>query len=195
MHATTTGKTHTGQMNSLALARGQWCGRLVGTSRCWRSPHPSPPAITLFQRRTLAQSVKQSTTQEGTKPKPKASTSLRRAAAESLPIRSNRTPTRSDIQPIVTLATAERYNLLSIKEHLPPSARHLHESWWVPKWGESGKEGEIFIFGNGSFVCWGLDEEQARKFAWKHLRKPNVEVLPLREPETEDLEFVTDPEE
>lgn len=149
----------------------------------------------LFQRRGLAQSTKQIPTQDGSKPKPTASTTLRRAAAESLPIRSNRTPTRSDIQPIVTLATAERYNILSMKDHLPPSARSLHESWWIPKWGENGKEGEIFIFGNGSFVCWGLDEEQAKSFARKHLRKPSVEILPLREPETEDLEFVTDPEE
>ena len=181
-------------MSSLAAARGQWCRRLVGPSRCWRSSYPSP-SVTLFQHRGLAQSTNQNPTPEGTKPKPKASTTLRRAAAESLPIRSNRTPTRSDIQPIVTLATAERYNLLSIAGHLPHSARRLHEAWWIPRWGESGREGEIFVFGNGSFVCWGLDEEQARKFARRHLRKPDVEVLPMREPETEDLEFVTDPEE
>ncbi|TFY60448.1 hypothetical protein EVJ58_g5151 [Rhodofomes roseus] len=147
--------------------------------------------------RGVAQAARQTPSQEGfkPKPKPKASTSLRRTAAASLPIRSNRTPTRSDIQPIITLATAERYDLRSISRYLPPSAKLLHESWWIPSWGEDGKEGEIFIFGNGSFVAWGLEEEQAKKFAAKFLRKPDIEISPLREPETEDLEFVTDSEE
>ncbi|KZT73697.1 hypothetical protein DAEQUDRAFT_684056 [Daedalea quercina L-15889] len=179
-------------MNSLAATRTQWCRRLVGAPRCWPS---LPPSVILLQRRGIAQSGEESSAKKDQKPKPKASTTLRRAAAASLPIRSKRTPTRSDIQPIFTLATAERYNLLGIRDHLPSSAKLLHESWWIPKWGETGKEGEIFIFGNGSFVCWGLDEEQAKKFAWNFLRKPHVEVSPLREPETEDLDFVTDPEE
>ncbi|CCM01385.1 uncharacterized protein FIBRA_03436 [Fibroporia radiculosa] len=128
-------------------------------------------------------------------PKPKASTPLRRSASASLPIRSNPTPTRSDIQPVFTLATAERYLLPNLKDRLPSSAKLLHESWWIPRWTEDGRDGEIFIFGNGSFVCWGLGEDQARKFAQKVLAKSNAEVAPLLEPETEDLEFVTDPEE
>lgn len=128
-------------------------------------------------------------------PKPKASTPLRRAAAASLPIRANPTPTRSPIQPIFTLSTAERYILPRLRGHLPPSAQLLHEAWWVPKWGANGKEGEVFIFGNGSFVCWGLGEEEAGKFAKEVLRKAKVEIGALKEPETEDLEFVTDPSE
>ncbi|KAH9917039.1 uncharacterized protein B0H18DRAFT_884224 [Fomitopsis serialis] len=179
-------------MSSLGIARAQLRRSPLGRSQCWRTP---PPSVLFFQCRGVAQAAKQDAAQDSPKPKPKASTSLRRTAAASLPIRSNRTPTRSDIQPIITLATAERYNLHGIAGRLPPSAKLLHESWWIPKWGEDGKQGEVFIFGNGSFVCWGLEEAQARKFASEFLRKPVVEVAPLREPETEDLEFVTDPEE
>jgi uncharacterized Rmd1/YagE family protein len=81
-----------------------------------------------------------------------------------------------------------------LRARLPPMSQTLHESWWVPKWGDSGKEGEIFIFANGSFVCWGLEEKDARKFAAEVI-KPDVEIAPLNEPETEELEFVTDPTE
>ena len=128
-------------------------------------------------------------------PKPKASTPLRRTASASLPIRSNPTPTRSSIQPVFTLTTAERYALPRLRGRLPPSSQALHDSWWVPKWSANGKEGEVFVFGNGSFVCWGLGEEEAQLFAKKVIAKGKVEIGPLQEPETEDLEFVTDPSE
>lgn len=50
------------------------------------------------------------------------------------------------------------------------------------------------MFANGSFVCWGLGEEDARRFAVEVIgRAPGIEVDPLKEPETEELEFVTDP--
>jgi len=55
--------------------------------------------------------------------------------------------------------------------------------------------GEVFVFANGSFVCWGLGEAEARKFAAEVLAKAGVEVERLSEFETEDLEFVTDPSE
>lgn len=71
----------------------------------------------------------------------------------------------------------------------------LQEAWWVPKWSANGKDGEVFIFGNGSIVCWGLGEAEARQFAAEVLAKSNAEVQRLADPETEDLEFVTDPAE
>ncbi|KZP23799.1 hypothetical protein FIBSPDRAFT_918987 [Athelia psychrophila] len=129
------------------------------------------------------------------KPKPKASTPLRRTASKSLPIRSNPTPTRGDIQTVFTLATAERYVLPALRGSLPPQSQKLHESWWVPRWGENGKEGEVFVFSNGSFVTWGLAEADARRFADTVLSKPGFQIGSLREPETEELEFVTDPTE
>ncbi|KAK7050989.1 hypothetical protein VNI00_005101 [Paramarasmius palmivorus] len=132
------------------------------------------------------------------KSKPKAKTPLRRSASASLPIRSNPTPTRSDIQPVFTLATSQRYLLSRLRGHPnpPPNSRILHESWWVPYWGPDGKKGEVFVFGNGSFVCWGLEEEDAQKFANDVLgRVPGFQVAPLKVAETEELEFVTDPEE
>lgn len=128
-------------------------------------------------------------------PKPKASTPLRRAASASLTIRSNPTPTRSTIQPVFTLTTAERFILPRLRAHLPASAHVLQEAWWVPKWSANGKDGEVFIFGNGSIVCWGLGEAEAHQFAAEVLAKSNAEVRRLADPETEDLEFVTDPTE
>ncbi|PPQ69809.1 hypothetical protein CVT25_009746 [Psilocybe cyanescens] len=130
------------------------------------------------------------------KAKPKATTPLRRSASDSLPIRSNPTPTRGVIQPVTTLATAERYILSRLRFHpeLPARSQALHESWWIPKWGETGKEGEIFVFSNGSIVCWGLGETEAKSFVTEVIdRAKGIEVSPLGEPETEELEFVVDP--
>jgi len=66
----------------------------------------------------------------------------------------------------------------------------------VPKWSsEQGREGEVFIFSNGSFVCWGLSEDDARRFRRDVLTPARAEVGSLVEPETEELEFATDPSE
>ena len=127
--------------------------------------------------------------------KPKAHTPLRRTASESLAIRANPKPTRSEIQPIFTLATSERYLLTRLRTRLPPTARPLHDAYWVPKWSGEGREGEVFIFSNGSFVCWGLSEEDAVRFRRDVLHPAGAEVGPLAGPETEELEFVTDPSE
>ena len=130
------------------------------------------------------------------KAKPKSTTPLRRSASASLPIRSNPTPTRGDIQPIFTLATAERYLLSRLRSHpdLPARSQALHESWWIPKWGTEGKEGEVFVFSNGSIVCWGLCEADAKRFAEEVIdRSRGMEVARLNEAETEELEFVVDP--
>ena len=51
------------------------------------------------------------------------------------------------------------------------------------------------MFENGSVVCWGLDEDDARSFAKKYIDRKQVEVEHLKEPESEDVEFVTDPNE
>lgn len=126
---------------------------------------------------------------ETPKHKPKASTPLRRSASASIPIRSNPTPTRSSIRPVITLATAERYLLSRLRSRLP-DAQTLHDAWWVPHWGNGG---EIFVFSNGSFVCWGLGEGEAQQFA-REVLAPS-EVGRLKDPETEELEFVTDPTE
>jgi len=130
------------------------------------------------------------------KSKPKESTPLRRSASASLPIRSNPTPTRGVIQPVFTLATAERYLLSRLRTlpDLPPLSQALHESWWIPRWGVQGREGEIFVFSNGSIVCWGLDETDAKRFATEVIgRAKGMQVSPLKEVETEELEFVVDP--
>ncbi|KAF8501231.1 hypothetical protein BU17DRAFT_78426 [Hysterangium stoloniferum] len=132
------------------------------------------------------------------KPKPKATTSLRRAASASLPIRVNPTPTRGSIQPVFTMTTAERYGLqhLFSSPALPTTARTFQEACWIPKWGRPGKEGEVFVFSNGSFVCWGLGEHEAERFKKEVLQSVSgIEIAPLKEDETEDLEYVTDPKE
>ncbi|KAG9224832.1 hypothetical protein PTI98_009976 [Pleurotus ostreatus] len=155
--------------------------------------------------------------EEPSKPKPKATTPLRRSASASLAIRSNPTPTRGDIQPVFTLATAERFlfSRLCTSPALPSSARILKESLYIPSWptthqnsgpdnrgtftsklSPSASKGEIFIFSNGSFVCWGLGEAEARRFASEVIEKSTgAQIAPLRDHETEELEFVTDPSE
>ncbi|EAU85397.2 cytoplasmic protein [Coprinopsis cinerea okayama7 len=133
------------------------------------------------------------------KPKPKEVTPLRRSASESLAFRTNPTPTRSPIQPVFTFATSERYILSRLRSHpdLPPRAQALHEAWWVPKWvGNNGQVGEVFVFSNGSFVSWGLDEVEVRRFAKQIIdRTAGMSVARLKEEETEELEFVVDPSE
>jgi required for meiotic nuclear division protein 1 len=134
--------------------------------------------------------------QDPPKPKPTAATTLRRSALQSMPIRTNPTPTRGDIHPVFTLATAERFLLSRLRSHpnLPPRSQALFDAWWIPRWGKPGREGEVFVFSNGSFVCWGLQEEEAKTFAEEVINfVPGVEVSSLREPETEELEFVVDP--
>jgi hypothetical protein len=127
---------------------------------------------------------------EPSKPKPKSTTPLRRSASASLPIRSNPNPTRGDIRPVFTLTTAERYFLSRLRPNHPPHTTTHHESWWVPFW----RDGEVFVFANGTFVCWGLGEHDARRFAREVITAAPA-VAPLNDPETEELEFVTDPTE
>ena len=161
-----------------------------------RTPCYQNLPFTSSGRRGLATKVSQTVTDEVTKSKPKAATQLRRAAAASLPIRANPTPTRSEIHPVSILTTAERFLLPQLRQRLPTSALPLHSAWWLPRWaGLNGKEGEIFIFGNGTLVCWGLEETDARKFAKDFITSTFAESNHLKEAETEDIEFVTDPTE
>ncbi|KAI0033074.1 hypothetical protein K488DRAFT_48501 [Vararia minispora EC-137] len=134
---------------------------------------------------------------EASQQKPKALTPLRRTApSASATIRSNPTPTRSEIQPIFTYATAERYWLPSLRHRLTEDSVLLHDACWIPRWdGEDGKQGEVFVFANGSFVCWGLTEKDAHRFRKAVLQPAGAEIGPVAEPETEELEFVTDPSE
>ncbi|KAH7915622.1 hypothetical protein BJ138DRAFT_1132517 [Hygrophoropsis aurantiaca] len=158
-----------------------------------KRPIPQCIRTSLWSRKYSVESARSS---ETFKSKPKASTPLRRTASASLPIRSNPTPTRGSIQPVFTLATAERYRLTRLRARLPKDSQMLHDSWWIPRWGDEGKEGEVFIFSNGSFVCWGLGEAEARQFADEIISAgEDIQLAPLREAETEELEFVTDPTE
>ncbi|EIW83779.1 hypothetical protein CONPUDRAFT_99345 [Coniophora puteana RWD-64-598 SS2] len=154
------------------------------------------------------------------KPRPKASTPLRRSASASAsrPIRANPTPTRSAIRPVLTFAMAERFLLPRIRAHIMThnasagiEVHLVHEALWIPRWpasslagdatdGQAKKEGEggeVFIFANGTFVCWGMSEEEAQRFS-REVMAPAMRgaaLAPLREAETEELEFVTDPHE
>ncbi|TBU33286.1 hypothetical protein BD311DRAFT_748288 [Dichomitus squalens] len=184
-------------MNSLKLVHRQLRPSFSTTPRCWQWRQSANATARPIQvlRRSFSEISRPPP--EAPKPKPKASTALRRAASASLPIRSNPTPTRGDIQPIFTYATAERYLMPNLRAALPKDSKLLHDSWWVPRWKDekSGKEGEVFVFGNGSFVSWGLSEDEAVRFADEVIARSSAEVARLKEPETEDLEFVTDPEE
>jgi uncharacterized Rmd1/YagE family protein len=60
-----------------------------------------------------------------------------------------------------------------------------------------GERGEIWVFNSGSFVTWGLTEEEGRAFLREVVRKRggNVEVerLSAKEYEVEEVDFVVDP--
>lgn len=174
-----------------------WRNSLKRCTKCGpKTLYLSRVSIVNSDRRGLATKVSQTITEELAKSKPKAATQLRRAAAASLPIRENPTPTRSEIHPVSILTTAERFLLPQLRQRLPASALPLHSAWWLPRWaGLNGKEGEIFIFGNGTLVCWGLEENDARKFAKDFITSTFAELNHLKEAETEDVEFVTDPTE
>jgi hypothetical protein len=105
----------------------------------------------------------ESTTPQGSL-KPKAHTSLRRTAFDSLSIRANPKPTQSEIQPISTLATSERYLLTRLRTRLPPTARPLHDAYWVPKWS-SGGEGEGEGNNDGEGAGAGTARARARRGA------------------------------
>lgn len=80
----------------------------------------------------------------------------------------------------------------------------MEDALWVPQWEETGPsrggssqkdQGEVWIFGNGSIVCWGLDEEAAHRLVKQVIDRPGIQVEPISEVEVEELEFVTDPTE
>lgn len=130
------------------------------------------------------------------KPKPKESTPLRRSAAQSLLIRANPTPTRGSIQTVFTLATADRYAMSRFKSTLPVTSQMFHDSWWIPKWENDGREGEVFIFSNGCAVGWGLEEADMEIFVRDVIKSAaGAELGVLQETETEELEFVIDSNE
>jgi uncharacterized Rmd1/YagE family protein len=61
-----------------------------------------------------------------------------------------------------------------------------------------GKRGEIWVFGNGSFVTWGLTEEEGKAFLRDVIRRKGANIesekLPAKEHEIEEMDFVVDPE-
>ena len=96
---------------------------------------------------------------------------------------------------MIAFATAERFNLDGLSKALPLSTKRFEEALWAPV-NITSSHGEVWIFGNGAMVCWGLAEESARIFAQSiTLRSPHAVFSPLRVFETEELEFVTDPAE
>lgn len=62
---------------------------------------------------------------------------------------------------------------------------------------EYGERGEIWVFNSGSFVTWGLTEEEGRAFERDVLKRrgAGIEVEPLspEEYEVEEVDFVVDP--
>ncbi|KAG9100058.1 hypothetical protein FS749_016403 [Ceratobasidium sp. UAMH 11750] len=154
----------------------------------------SCPAFTPNRAFTASAPFQQAPSTPPTAPKTKPQT-LRRAAQASLPIRSNPTPTRGSIQPVLTLATAEAYDphILEGPGVLPNGAQRVHAAWWIPRWREYG---EVWVFDSGSCVFWGLSEAEARMFvAEVVMRVKGVEKGRLKVMELEELEFVTDPKE
>ena len=132
------------------------------------------------------------------RPKPKESTTLRKSASASRPIRETPTPTRGSILPVYTLTTAQKYSLAPLMKRLPKGTQIFQDACWIPRWKTDSDSvpGEIFVFfSNGSLVCWGFGEDEAQAFARKYLTSNGIEIEPLKDVESEDLEFVIDPNE
>lgn len=102
-----------------------------------------------------------------------------------------------------TFATAEKYDLTSIDKALPASAVRFEEALWTPitvagnePSSSSSVSGEAWVFGNGTVVCWGLQEGASRNFVDDLIkRSQGAQRAPLKQVETEELEFVIDPAE
>jgi len=60
-----------------------------------------------------------------------------------------------------------------------------------------GDRGEIWVFNSGSFVTWGMTEEEGRAFLREVLRRKGagieVERLAVQDHEVEEVDFVVDP--
>ncbi|KAG8954482.1 hypothetical protein FRC04_011809 [Tulasnella sp. 424] len=148
------------------------------------APEPTEPSSTAPPPRTP-------------KPKPnKSATALKRTASASLPIRHNPTPTRGDIRPVFTFSTVEKYNRFALSRLLP-SAIEFEEAFWVPAWSYKGEPCEVWVFFNGSVVIWGAGEDAARKFISDVFERDRSSTFGkiLAHAESEELEFVTDPNE
>lgn len=63
---------------------------------------------------------------------------------------------------------------------------------------EYGDRGEILVFNSGSFVTWGLTEEEGRAFLRDVIRSKGSRIehgpLALNDIEVEEVDFVVDPE-
>jgi uncharacterized Rmd1/YagE family protein len=61
-----------------------------------------------------------------------------------------------------------------------------------------GKRGEIWVFGNGSFVTWGLTEEEGKAFLRDVIRRKGANIeserIAAKEHEIEEMDFVVDPD-
>ncbi len=60
-----------------------------------------------------------------------------------------------------------------------------------------GDRGEIWVFNSGSFVTWGMTEEEGRAFLREVIRRKGsiveIERLPSQDHEVEEVDFVVDP--
>ena len=63
---------------------------------------------------------------------------------------------------------------------------------------EFGERGEVWVFGSGSFVTWGLSEEEGRAFMREVIRAKGagieIDRFGLAEHEVEEMDFVVDPQ-
>ena len=61
----------------------------------------------------------------------------------------------------------------------------------------NGDRGEIWVFNSGSFVTWGMSEEDGRAFLREVIRRKGpileIERLPFADHEVEEVDFVVDP--
>ena len=106
------------------------------------------------------------------KPKPKAV--LRRTAAQqSAPVRSKiiKPPGSTDVNPVVAFSTAERYDfeslLATLKQFDTNLVPDIDGAIHVP----IDLNKEVFIFRSGSFVTWGMTQDEGEMFLRQIIRR------------------------
>ncbi|KAI8391797.1 uncharacterized protein BYT42DRAFT_558110 [Radiomyces spectabilis] len=97
--------------------------------------------------------------------------------------------------------TAEEYQLSLLEKHLSSSSTFKVMPLITPdilhiQVDPSQGGGEMFVFSNGTFVAWGVQENCEQQFLQDCIRKlPGFEIHSIQAIETEDAEYVIDEDE
>ena len=105
---------------------------------------------------------------------------------------------RTTQSPPRSISTDQATSMWSIQQLQAEAGEAVQEEdeMWEPGFGY-GERGEIWVFGNGSFVTWGLTESEGESFLREVIRRKGAGVergsMTRGEYEVEEVDFVVDP--